>query len=52
VHIAAVKNYPVREAERDIKPPIKTAERDAKPPVKTTFLDDIAGRFGQMFKVN
>ena len=41
-HIAPVKkNYPVREAERD-----------TKPPVKTTFLDDIAGRFGQMFKVN
>ena len=35
------KNYPVREAEQD-----------TKPPVKTTFLDDIAGRFGQMFKVN
>jgi hypothetical protein len=52
VHIAAVRNHPVREAERDTKPPIKTAERDAKPPVKTTFLDDIAGRFGQMFKVN
>jgi hypothetical protein len=62
-HIAAVKNHPVREAERDTKPPIKTAERDTKPPikaaeqdtkppVKTTFLDDIAGRFGQMFKVN
>ena len=41
VHIAAVKNFPVREAEQD-----------TKPPVKTTFLDDIAGRFGQMFKVN
>jgi hypothetical protein len=40
-HIAAVKNYPVREAELD-----------TKPPVETTFLDDIAGRFGQMFKVN
>ena len=39
--IAAVKNSPVREAEQD-----------TKPPVKTTFLDDIAGRFGQMFKVN
>ena len=51
-HIAAVKNYPVRETERDTKPPIKTAERDTKPPVKTTFLDDIAGRFGQMFKMN
>jgi len=51
-HIAAVKNYPVREAERDTKPPIKTAEQDTKPPVKTTFLDDIAGRFGQMFKMN
>jgi hypothetical protein len=39
--IAAVKNYPVREAERD-----------TKPPVKTTFLDDIAGRFGQIFREN
>ena len=49
--IAAAKNYPVREAERDTKPPIKPAERDNQP-VKTTFLDDIAGRFGQLFKVN
>jgi hypothetical protein len=40
-HTAAVKNYPVREAEQD-----------TRPPVKTTFLEDIAGRFGQMFKVN
>ena len=40
-HIAAVKNSPVREAELT-----------AKPPIKTTFLDEIAGRFGQMFKVN
>jgi hypothetical protein len=39
--IAAVKNYPAREAEQDIKPPIKT-----------TFLDEVAGRFGQLFKVN
>jgi len=39
--IAAVKNHPVREAEQD-----------TKPPVKTTFLEDIAGRFGQMLKVN
>ena len=51
-HIAAVKNHPVREAERDTKPPIRTAELDTKPPVKTTFLEDIAGRFGQMFKMN
>ena len=51
-HIAAVKNGPVREAERDTKPPVRTAELDAKPLVKTTFLDDIAGRFGQIFKVN
>jgi hypothetical protein len=39
--IAAVKSYPVREPEQD-----------TKPPVKTTLLDDIVGRFGQMFKVN
>ena len=52
-HIAAVKkNYPVRETERDTKPSIKTAELDTKPLVKTTLLDDIAGRFGQMFKMN
>jgi hypothetical protein len=51
VHVAAVKNFPVRGAERDTN--IKTADRDAKAaPVKTTFLDDIAGRFGQMFKAN
>ena len=41
VHTAAAKNYVVREDEPK-----------AKPPVKTTFLNDIAGRFGQMFKVN
>ena len=51
-HIAAVKNHPVRDTERDTKPPIKTAERDTKPDIKTTLLDDIAGRFGQMFKMN
>ena len=52
VHVAAVKNFPAREAKQDTKPAVKTAEQDAKPRVKTTFLDDIAGRFGQMFKVN
>jgi hypothetical protein len=51
-HIAAVKNYPAREAERDTKPPVKTAELDAKPLAKTTLLDEITGRFGQMFKMN
>ena len=51
-HIAAVKNHPVRDTERDTKPPIKMAERDTKPDIKTTLLDDIAGRFGQVFKVN
>ncbi len=40
-HIAAVTEKPVREAELD-----------AKPPGKTTLLEDIAGRFGQIFKVN
>ena len=39
-HIAAV-NYPVREAQQDTKPPIKT-----------TLLDEVAGRFGQIFKMN
>jgi hypothetical protein len=51
-HIAAVKNHPVRDTERDTKPSIKMAERDTKPDIKTTLLDDIAGRFGQMFKMN
>jgi hypothetical protein len=51
-HTVAVKNYPVREAERDTKPPIKTAEQDTKPPIQTTLLDEIAGRFGQIFKMN
>ena len=41
VHVAAVKNFPAREAKED-----------TKPAVKTTVFDDIAGRFGQMFKVN
>ncbi len=41
VHVAAVKNFPAREAKED-----------TKPVAKTTFFDDIAGRFGQMFKVN
>ena len=41
VHIAAVKNFPAREAKEDTKPAIKT-----------TVYDDIAGRFPQMFKVN
>ena len=40
-HIAAVKNYP------NGKP-----EQDTKPPIKTTVLDEIAGRFGQIFKIN
>ena len=26
-YIAAVKNYPVREAEQDTKPPVKTTSR-------------------------
>ena len=41
VPIAAAKNYPVREAEQNTRAPIKT-----------TFLDEIADRFGSMFKVN
>ena len=41
VHVAAVKNLPAREFKQD-----------TKPADKTTFLDDIAGRLGQMFKVN
>jgi hypothetical protein len=41
VQTAAAKNYNVREAQLN-----------AKPPIRTTFLEDIAGRLGQMFKVN
>jgi hypothetical protein len=37
----AAKNYNLREVQAN-----------AKPPIRTTFLDDIAGRFGQIFKVN
>jgi hypothetical protein len=51
-HVAAVNNYAVREAERDTKPPIKAAEQDTQPPIKTTLLDETAGRFGQIFKMN
>jgi hypothetical protein len=40
-HVAAAKTFDVREGQLN-----------AKPPIKTTFLDNIAGRFGQMFKVN
>jgi len=49
-HIAAVKNHLVIAAVKNH--PVREAEQDTKPPVKTTFLEDIAGRFGQMFKVN
>ena len=49
-HIAAVKNHPDIAAVKNH--PVREAEQDTKPPVKTTFLDDIAGRFGQIFKVN
>jgi hypothetical protein len=38
---AAMKNYNARDAQPNTRPPIRT-----------TLLDDIAGRFGQMFKVN
>ena len=48
--IASVKNHPVIAAVKNH--PVREAEQDTKPPVKTTFLEDIAGRFGQMFKVN
>ncbi|WP_426528362.1 hypothetical protein [Bradyrhizobium sp. McL0615] len=41
VHVAAVKNLLAGEFKQD-----------TKPADKTTFLDDIAGRLGQMFKVN
>ena len=51
-HTVAVKNRPVRETERDTKPPIKTAEQETKSPIKITLLDEIAGHFGQIFKMN
>ena len=51
-HTVAVKDHSVRETKRDTRPPIKTAELDTIPPVKTTFLNEIAGRFEQMFKMN
>ena len=51
-HIAAVKNHPVIASVKDTKPPIKTAEQDTKSPIKTTLLDEIAGHFGQIFKMN
>ncbi len=38
---AQVHNYTVREGELE-----------TRPPVKTTLLQDIAGRFGQIFNVN
>jgi len=38
---AAAKNHNLREAQVN-----------AKPPIRTTFLADLAGRFGQIFKVN
>jgi hypothetical protein len=38
---AAAKNHNLREAQAN-----------AKPPIRTTFLGDIAGRLGQIFKVN
>ena len=50
-HIAAVKNFPFGN-RAGYQTAHQNAELDTKPPVKTTFLDDIAGRFGQMFKMN
>jgi len=38
---AAAKNHSVREAHAN-----------PKPPIRTTLLADIAGRIGQIFKVN
>ena len=40
-HTAVATNHGVRE----VLP-------NAKPPIRTTLVDDIAGRFGQLFKVN
>jgi hypothetical protein len=40
-HTTAATDYNVREAQPN-----------SRPPIRTTLLDDIAGRFGQMFKVN
>jgi hypothetical protein len=41
VHTAAASSSTTREAEQDVRQPIKTS-----------FLYDIAGRLGQLFKVN
>jgi len=59
----AVKRDPARKAAaRQVPPPapgaaaknhnLREAKLNAKPPIRTTFLDDIAGRLGQIFKVN
>jgi len=59
----AVKRDPARKlAARHAPPPmpnavaknhnLREAQTNAKPPIRTTFLDDIAGRLGQIFKVN
>ena len=59
----AVKREPPRKvAARRAPPPVpgpaaknhnaREAQANAKPPIRTTFLADLAGRFGQIFKVN
>jgi hypothetical protein len=58
-----VKHDPARKlAARRVPPPppsaaaknhnLREAQVNAKPPIRTTFLADLAGRFGQIFKVN
>ena len=58
---ATVKRDPARKvAARQVRAPgaaaknhnLREAKLNAKPPIRTTFLDDIAGRLGQIFKVN
>ncbi len=58
---ATVKRDPARKvAARQVPAPgaaaknhnLREAQLNAKPPIRTTFLDDIAGRLGQIFKVN
>lgn len=59
----AVKLYPARKVAAHRPSPqaqtvpaennnVRQAQENKKPPVRTTFQEDIAGRFGQIFKVN
>jgi hypothetical protein len=60
---SAVKHDPARKVAAHRAPPpppapaaknnnLREAQAIAKPPIRPTFLADLAGRFGQLFKVN